>query len=110
MVYPAAFLPARSWRKLLDNLPNHFGEDASLEPTTAGAISDYLAAHAADTPDGDSDFLRGVAPTDAPLRISETPFWINIHSAQVRAEDFADPSVLTKSNCIGCHTLSDHPQ
>ncbi len=49
MAYPAALLPARSWTALMADLPNHFGEDASLDEASRGQIESYLVANAADS-------------------------------------------------------------
>ncbi|MGP3698020.1 diheme cytochrome c [Rhodobacter sp. NSM] len=98
LAYPAALLPARSWRALMADLPNHFGEDASLDDTTRAEIEAYLVANAADG--GRS--LRGVAATDTPLRISELPWFKREHSEEVT------PRMLEKAksmaNCAACHT------
>ena len=43
MAYPAGMLPARSWRALMGDLSNHFGEDASLPEETRAAMKQILA-------------------------------------------------------------------
>jgi mono/diheme cytochrome c family protein len=104
MAYPSVFLPARSWQAITDDLANHFGEDASLDPATTKAIADYLTANAADTtPGAPAQILSGVRSTDLPLRITDMPFWRRIHG-EVPASDFTLPQVKTKSNCLACHT------
>lgn len=102
MPYPAAFLPARSWSAIMDGLSDHFGEDASLAPTAVEEIRTYLTANAADAVGADG-ILRGVAETDTPLRITETPFWIRAHQGEVGEAAFTSPKVRSKSNCIACH-------
>ncbi|WP_145111893.1 diheme cytochrome c [Cereibacter sediminicola] len=101
MAYPAALLPARSWRALMADLPNHFGEDASLDDRTRAEIEAYLVANAADSAGGGRS-LRGVAATDTPLRISELPWFRREHSDEVT------PRMLEKArsmaNCAACHT------
>ena len=44
--YPPGLLPAPSWRRLLNNLPRHFGTDASLDAATVRELSGWLQAHA----------------------------------------------------------------
>ena len=34
LAYPAGLLPAASWQRLMNNLPRHFGTDASLDPAS----------------------------------------------------------------------------
>jgi hypothetical protein len=46
---------------------------------TARRIEGFLVANAADTGNGEAEFLRGLRPTDIPLRITDTPLWRAIH-------------------------------
>ena len=48
LAYPPGLLPAASWQRLMGNLPQHFGTDASLDPATVKEIGQWLQAHAAD--------------------------------------------------------------
>jgi hypothetical protein len=103
MVFPPQFLPARSWAALMDGLANHFGETATLDAATVKEVADYLAAHAADAPGGDRRYLRGLKATEAPLRITETPYWIRKHTGEVSPAAFNNPKVKRKANCGACH-------
>jgi mono/diheme cytochrome c family protein len=106
MAYPPVFLPARSWKAITGNLTHHFGEDASLDKATTKIIADYLMANAADRAAGvPAGVLRGIEPTDVPLRITDTPFWRSIHG-NIPDSIIARPEVKTKSNCLGCHTAN----
>ncbi len=102
LAYPAAFLPARSWQAITGDLSNHFGEDASLDPDTTKIIADYLVANAADSAFGNPRLLYGIAATDTPLRITETPWWIRRHH-EVPASAFLRANIKSKSNCLACH-------
>lgn len=97
--FPPQFLPARSWQTIMAGLSSHFGENASLDPDTERQISDYLVANAAVT---GSPVFRGLDANAAPLRITETPFWIRIHH-ELRPSVFDRPDVKSKSNCVACH-------
>jgi hypothetical protein len=101
MPYPPPMLPARSWHALMGGLDKHFGENASLDPQTARTIAGYLAASAADT--RGSRAMEGLGPNDVPLRITDTPFWIDAHE-EVSAARFTAPAVKSKSNCLACHS------
>jgi hypothetical protein len=72
MAYPPQMLPARSWQKIIDNLADHFGEDASLAEPVRTDILAYLTAHAADAPGTAQGprFLRGLGADATPLRIT----------------------------------------
>jgi len=104
MVYPPELLPIRSWRKIMADLANHFGEDATIPEPARANIEAYLLANAGDAPgapDGPA-FVNDIPAGDTPLRITDTPAWIDIHS-EVPASFFADAKVKTKANCLACH-------
>jgi Dihaem cytochrome c len=103
MAFPAAMLPARSWRKLTAGLDDHFGENASLDAATTKRITDYLVANAADAGGRNARLLRGLDRADTPLRISDMPWWIRAHRDEVRPGAFKDPRVGSKANCVACH-------
>jgi nitrate/TMAO reductase-like tetraheme cytochrome c subunit len=104
MTYSPAMLPASSWKSMMGNLQNHFGADASIDANTAKTIEAYLVANAADT--GGRNYggklLRGVSLSQAPLRITELPGWINKHR-EVAAWEWRQKDVRSKSNCSACH-------
>jgi hypothetical protein len=108
MVFPPQLLPTRSWDKIMGGLADHFGEDASLAEPVRADIAAYLVAHAADAPGTEAGdrFLRRLEPTDIPLRITETPFWVRAHG-EIAADLFASADVKFRSNCIACHKTAD---
>lgn len=104
MAFPAGLLPARSWQKMMGELDNHFGEDASVDAATAKQITTYLVAHAADST-GYRDmrrWLRGVSAAAAPQRITELPKWVREHR-EVARSDWTRKEVASKANCVACH-------
>jgi hypothetical protein len=107
MAFPPSMLPARSWRAVMAGLEDHFGENASLDPESVQYITDYLVAAAADTGGRRKRVLRGLASDEAPLRISETPWWIRQHRGEVRPGAFEDPRVGSKANCAACHRRAE---
>jgi hypothetical protein len=104
LAYPPQLLPARSWEKLMGDLAEHFGENASLPETTRADITAYLVGHAADaaTTKQGKRFLRGIAADATPLRITETPFWQRAHGEIARSQ-FTSARVKTAANCVACH-------
>jgi len=42
--------PMQEWRDILQNLPHHMGEDATLPESERSDIEAYLVAHASDGP------------------------------------------------------------
>ena len=104
MAFAPSMLPANSWQRMMGQLDDHFGDDASVDAETARRITDYLVANAADT--GGQRFsgklLRGVSADNAPLRITELPKWVREHR-KVKAREWQHKDVRTKANCVACH-------
>lgn len=108
LAFPPQMLPGRSWDKLMGDLANHFGENASLDQATRDDIAAYLAAHAADAPatKGGVRFIKGLTADAVPLRITETPYWKREHD-EIADSRFQDPKIKSKANCIACHRTAD---
>jgi cytochrome b len=101
-----SLLPRASWAAIMADLPNHFGEDASLPPAAAAEVAAFLQTYAAEDWDTKAArLLSNVAPTD-PLRITAAPFWVRRHR-RIDPVIFAAPMVKAKSNCIACHRDAD---
>jgi hypothetical protein len=85
-------------------LTNHFGENAALDAATTKQIADLLVANAADASGGNSRVLRGLSATQAPLRITETPYWISKHGrGRVSPVALAAVKAKSASDCVACH-------
>ena len=104
LAFPPQMLPARSWRKLMGDLANHFGENAGLPEATRAEIAAYLAANAGDAAISKNGrhFLRGIDAAETPLRITETPFWQRAHD-EISGARFTSAPVKTAANCAACH-------
>jgi hypothetical protein len=104
LAFPASMLPASSWKRMMADLNNHFGDDASVDAATAARITDYLVANAADKGGRQysSKLLRGVSAANAPLRITELPKWVKEHR-EVPAWEWKHKDVRTRANCVACH-------
>ena len=82
--YGGDALPQGSWRRMMGDLSNHFGEDASLDEQTRRHIENYLVSNA---PAG-----------DGPLRITEQPWFIGDHRGEARLRQGQ-----TWGQCASCH-------
>ena len=98
VAYPAGMLPAASWRRLMGNLPRHFGTDASLDAATAKELSVWLGAHA-----GTYRRVREEPPQD---RITRSAWFIRKHD-EVAAATWKLPAVKSAANCAACHTQAE---
>jgi hypothetical protein len=104
IAYHPAFLPERSWRKVMADLEHHFGENAGLDAPTAKQIADFLAANAADRADSrrDGKVAASIPNAQTPLRISATPWFERKHD-EVRAAVWKRKSIGSAANCAACH-------
>jgi hypothetical protein len=104
LAFAPSMLPARSWQKMMGDLKNHFGDDASVDPALAAQITEYLLGNAADTGGRrySEKLLRGVSTTHAPLRITELPKWVKEHR-KVPDWEWQHKEVRTRANCTACH-------
>ncbi|NCO16106.1 MAG: cytochrome C [Alphaproteobacteria bacterium] len=95
MAYPAQLLPQQSWRGIMRDLSNHFGEDASLDAKTARNIENYLVSNSARA--------RGVNANNPPLRITEMFWFTREHGQRLRNRAAGNANIGSISNCVGCH-------
>jgi len=103
MAYPPSLAPSARWIAILVNLPDHFGEDASLKPDVAAQIRAYLTMNAAEKWDTRAAHeLQGSNPLD-PLRLTATPFWIRMHQG-IPESVFKSRAVGAKGACEKCHS------
>ena len=100
--YHPSLLPAQSWRRVMSNLSDHFGEDASLDPRATLEISDWLASNASEAWDTEAANRFRVVDPDEPLRITRAPYWRRKHS-DIPDAVFAQKAVRSRANCSACH-------
>ena len=103
--YAPGLLPARSWRKMLSELGEHFGEDASVEEPVRMALLKDLEDMAADGAFADMRMRRiaGSVPVNlAPQRITETAYFKLMHD-EVPRSFWQRKAIGTPANCIACH-------
>jgi hypothetical protein len=107
MAYSPEMLPMRSWRKIMGDLANHFGESAALPEPTRADIEAYLIANAGDAPGAPygSFFVDGIPADVTPLRVTDTPAWNSVHG-EIPDNIFAK----SKANCLACHTMAGQGQ
>ena len=77
LAFHPTLLPARSWRVMMEQQHDHFGDDLDLDEVTTKDILAFMVEHAAETKvtEPAREMARTVAENDAPLRITETEFW-----------------------------------
>jgi hypothetical protein len=100
VAYPAGFLPAPSWQRVMAGLSKHYGTDASLDAASARDISAWLAANA-----GTYKRVSEEPPQD---RISKSAWFLRKHrDGEVPANVWKRASVGSPANCSACHLHAD---
>jgi len=89
MAFPPRLLPSAAWSAIMNDLPNHFGEDASLDAPTRAKIENYLVQNSSN---------RGSA---SPLRITEQRWFRGEHRGTPGMGRLS--SVKSWANCQACH-------
>jgi cytochrome b len=99
-----SLLPSRSWVRIMDEQQRHFGSDLALDAPTSAAIRNFLVGNAAERHRTEPALKidRSIKPDAAPLRITETPYWVEKHR-DIAVADWASPIVKSKANCAACH-------
>jgi len=98
VAYPPGMLPATSWQRLMNDLPNHYGSDASLDPATVKELSAWLSANA-----GSQKRVGEEPPQD---RITRSAWFIRKHDELAPAA-WKLPAVQSPANCVACHAQAD---
>jgi len=107
--YQPGLLPQRSWEKLMGDLENHFGTDASLESDDKEKISNYLVENSAEK---FTEYKRSrkinksIPASQTPIAVSDTPYFKKEHR-EIPKRLIVQKEVKSISNCIACHTTAD---
>ncbi|NQU65300.1 MAG: cytochrome C [SAR324 cluster bacterium] len=104
--FQPGLLPAGSWKKLMDNLINHFGDDASWKEGEENLVRQYLIDNSAEhsTAKRAIKILRSLGD-ETPIRITKTPYIIGKHD-DISASTLKRKSIRSLSNCTVCHTTA----
>jgi len=105
IAYPAALLPRKSWDKIMNNLENHFNENAEVEQGDRYKIQKYLASNSLSKNRLNSltKMLRNF-PAKTPTRITKLPYFIRKHDEIPSRMVKGNPKVKSFSQCDKCHS------
>jgi hypothetical protein len=103
LAYQPELLPSASWKKIMSNLKDHFGEKVEVEDASKKMISDYLKANSADESSGElaAKIMRSLKG-ETPAKITEVPYIQEKHH-RIPPATFKRKPVGSQSNCIACH-------
>lgn len=104
LAYHPSLLPARSWQAMMQGQTDHFGDDLALDEATVDEIEIFLVENAAEQllTEAAWKISRSIPQAEVPLRITETPYWIEKH-AEVSEAVWDSPLVKGRGNCAACH-------
>jgi cytochrome c553 len=97
LAYPPGLLPAEAWRMQMQDLSDHYGSDASLDPETESVILGYLLKASTD-----NRLPREGGRPGNPPRITETRWFLKKHD-DISASTFRRLDIGSASNCAACH-------
>ena len=98
LAFPPGALPAASWRHLLQNLPRHFGTDASVDAATLKQLASWLEANA-----GTWKRVAEAPPQDRITRAA----WFQRKHDEIGSATWTLPAVKSPSNCAACHPQAE---
>ena len=103
-LYPPHSLPKHSWISMMNDLENHFGDDASLEEEDHENILNFLVQNSAETSTQEMSFKisQSIGNNDI-IAITDTNFWKHEHK-NIPKEVFEHTQVKSKANCKVCHS------
>ena len=107
MAYPAQLLPTASWQKVMQGLEDYFGENAEVDATTRQALENYLFKASSS---GSYQKLFRNLGNQAPLRITELPYFIHEHDEIPSRFIDANDKVSSLSQCNACHQKAERGQ
>lgn len=105
--YQPELLPSGSWKRILDQLEDHFGQSFELDQEAQKAVLAYLETNAAErsTSKRAVRIMRSVG-SNTPVRITEVPYIKGKHR-KVSASVLHRPSIGSLSNCAACHRRAE---
>ena len=108
-VFHPSLLPARSWAAHLDRPDNHFGLSWQFDKKTLAEIRIFLEQNSAETDMTEAAYRinKSIPANVTPLRITETPFWIEKHG-KISETTWSYSAIGSKSNCRACHRDADY--
>ena len=95
--YQPALLGKASWEKVMGNLSDHFGTDASLGKVEREQILNYLVSNAGS---------GKMTTNNSTMQITKSPYFIKEHR-KIPAKLIEQKEVGSLSNCLACHTTAD---
>lgn len=102
--YPAGLLPSSSWNKMMSNLDNHFGDDATVDEETFQTLVSYLNENSAEKSMNYKRSRKIVENLNGsiPDSISKMPYMKRKHE-DIKEHLITQKKVKGMFNCTACH-------
>lgn len=91
-------LTAPDWKRVMNSLERHYGDNATLDETTRRDIEAFLLRNGASR-------SQMAAASDPPRLTSSV--WFRREHRQIREQVWRDPRVKTPANCAACHIRAE---
>ena len=104
LAFHPTLLPARSWRRMMEQQAEHFGDDLAYDEETISEITEFLVTNAAESglTEAAHKIKRSVPAGETPLGITATQYWKRKHE-EINEKYWKASSVKSKANCTACH-------
>ncbi len=104
LAYQPGLLPERSWRKVMENLHDHFGDNAELPTADQPVLLEYLVNNSAERANykRSAQMLHSIRKVDTPVRISQVPYFIREHR-EVANRVRGNEKIKSLGQCELCH-------
>jgi cytochrome c553 len=103
LAFPPQLMAAEDWRRVMATLDKHYGDNATLDEKTRGAIEDFLVRNAGRP---SKVGAGGTAKDGEPPRLTASPWFMRKHREVPRA-DWSHAKVKSPANCAACHTRAE---
>lgn len=104
--FQPGLLPQRSWTKMMGDLENHFGTDASLNQADTATLLAYMTQNASDKSMNykrSQRMTNSISRNSTPLKISEVPYFKDKHRS-ISTPMITQKEVGSITNCVACHS------
>lgn len=99
VAYPPSLLPEAEWRQVMQQLEQHYGDNASLDEASRTLLEQFLTANAGQR-------WRGLFGSGQPPRITHT-VWYRVHHLALPDAILQDRRVRSRANCAACHPKAE---
>jgi hypothetical protein len=93
----------------MENLDDHFGTDASLEPEDKKKILKYLVDNSAEKFTNykrSKKINESIPAVETPIAVTKTRYFIQKHR-ELKPKMIEQKDVKSLANCMACHTKAD---